>query len=101
MPEQASPRSLGQIAHEAGAKAGGWPRKWQDMGQWQRDHWEALAQAVAAQVKHDIGTLVEDLLLANAEAQTDKTRFTPLTARQELAWLALLEAVKQQDNASS
>ena len=40
-------KTLGQIAHEAGEKAGGWSRKWEHMGDGQRAEWEAIAEAVA------------------------------------------------------
>lgn len=44
-------KTLGQIAHEAGEKAGGWSRKWEHLGDAQRAEWEAIAEAVAEQVK--------------------------------------------------
>lgn len=39
-------KTLGEIAHDAGAKAGRWPRQWRNMLPSQRQEWEALAQAV-------------------------------------------------------
>ena len=50
-------KTLGQIAHEAGEKAGGWLRKWEDMGEAQRAEWEAIAEAVAEQVRKECAEL--------------------------------------------
>ena len=41
-------KSLGQIAHEAGERAGAWSLKWDDVPETQRGVWESLAAAVAA-----------------------------------------------------
>lgn len=46
-------RTLGQIAHDAGQMAGKWQRCWADMPSGQRAEWEALAQAVASEVKYE------------------------------------------------
>ena len=46
-------KTLGQIAHEAGEKAGGWSGKWEYMGEAQRAEWEAIAEAVAEQVRKE------------------------------------------------
>ena len=50
-------KTLGQIAHEAGEKAGGWSRKWEYMGEAQRAEWEAIAEAVAEQVRKECAEL--------------------------------------------
>jgi len=39
-------KTYGQIAHDMGAKIGGWQRKWEDMGDRQKIEWEAIAEAV-------------------------------------------------------
>ena len=43
-------KTLGQIAHETGERAGSWVRKWEHMHHSQRTEWEVLADAVAAVV---------------------------------------------------
>lgn len=40
-------KTLGQIAHDTGAKEGRWLRRWEDMTLAQRAEWETLAKAVA------------------------------------------------------
>ncbi len=40
-------KTLGQIAHEAGERAGHWARKWSDLGESQRAEWEEIGAAVA------------------------------------------------------
>lgn len=40
------PKTLGEVAHDAGKKAGGWERKWEHMRENQQAEWEAIAQAV-------------------------------------------------------
>ena len=52
-------KTLGQIAHEAGEKAGGWSRKWEYMGDAQRAEWEAIAEAVAEQVRKEGDRIAE------------------------------------------
>lgn len=52
-------KTLGQIAHDAGAQAGGWARKWDDMWDSQKKEWEILAQAVAQEVLLRIGTTTD------------------------------------------
>ncbi len=44
-------KTLGQIAHDAGEKAGGWQRRWANIAESQRAEWETLAQAVAVEVR--------------------------------------------------
>ena len=44
-------KSLGQIAHEAGERAGAWSLKWDDVPETQRGVWESLAAAVAARIQ--------------------------------------------------
>jgi len=39
-------KSIGEVAHEAGAKHGGWSRKWRDMTDGQKQEWRAIAEAV-------------------------------------------------------
>lgn len=39
-------RSLGRVAHDAAAKAGGWSRRWQYMSKSERQGWESIAAAV-------------------------------------------------------
>ncbi len=53
-------KTLGQIAHEAGEKAGGWLRKWKDMGEAQRADWEAIAEAVAELVAAKAGEVMRE-----------------------------------------
>ena len=48
-------KTLGQIAHDAGAAAGGWYRKWEHMPDAQREEWEILANAVAREVLIRVG----------------------------------------------
>jgi hypothetical protein len=52
-------KSLGQIAHDAGAQAGGWARKWDDMQGSQKEEWEILAKAVAQEVLLRIGATTD------------------------------------------
>lgn len=40
-------KTFGQIAHEAGERAGRWARKWSDLGESQRAEWEEIGAAVA------------------------------------------------------
>ena len=39
-------KTLGEVAHDAGAFAGRWQRKWSDLSDEQRIEWEAIAEAV-------------------------------------------------------
>lgn len=41
-----SDKTLGQIAHDAGATHGKWCRRWSDMSERQKGEWEAIAAAV-------------------------------------------------------
>lgn len=52
-------KTLGQIAHDAGAQAGSWARKWDDMGDRQKGEWETIAQAVAQEVLLRIGATTD------------------------------------------
>ena len=52
-------KTLGQIAHEAGEKAGGGLRKWEDMGEAQRAGREVIAEAVAEQVREEGDRIAE------------------------------------------
>lgn len=54
-----TPKSLGEIAHDAGAAAGGWARQWCRMGRGDRAEWESLALAVAAAVREQVCAEIE------------------------------------------
>lgn len=47
--EEPVTKSLGEIAHEAGEKHGGWARKWRDLSDAQKQEWQAIAEAVIAE----------------------------------------------------
>ena len=42
-----APKTLGQIAHEAGEKHDGWARRWSDCSESQKAAWELIAADVA------------------------------------------------------
>lgn len=52
-------KTLGQIAHEAGERYGGWARKWEHLGPGQRNEWESIAQTVAAAVHEEDARICE------------------------------------------
>ncbi len=62
-------RTLGQIAHDAGEKAGLWQRRWANMPESQRAEWELLAQAVAAEVKAECAATCDKIALKHQQAE--------------------------------
>lgn len=62
-------RTLGQIAHDAGEKTGRWQRSWANMPESQRAEWEALAQAVAAEVKDGCAAACEEIALKHQQVE--------------------------------
>ena len=54
--------TLGQIAHEAGAKAGDWRRKWSDLHPSQCETWEKIAQTLSEIEREECAKLADKKL---------------------------------------
>ena len=64
-----APKTLGQIAHEAGEKHDGWARRWSDCSESQKMAWELIAADV---VRAAFKPLTDDQLSLMAAACLDR-----------------------------